>query len=786
MTTSQKPTSLLEAVRTSLAHAGLFSPGDAAPPAAILWLDGDAQWTSLVAALRAQMPELLALGEYDPETRTGPAIWLRCVIEPEVRRASFPDLSWPADAVPVIYLPNVTRQLLRAGEECPDLLKPLVELQYRGAVWGSKSGRDWTVRAFLTSQEVGLGLDVAEDRQTAESLRVALPVLATTPVDRLRGRRLQATDFDKLMSGDTIRDLLLWLGDPAGTRAAWDAGKWSAFCGLCRTEFGFDPDKDGPLAGGELLGTRSDRWQPVWDRFAEAPGACPGVPALLRKAKPTAALLFQRDAWPDEAESAEASLRSRLLSLAALGPAETRAALRKLEDEHGERRSWVWAKLDMCPLARALEHLSSLASVTEAALGGESSDAMALQYCERGFRADDAVLRAIACARREEDRGAVTAAVRAAYLPWLDDGAEALQKRLTEEGDDPGSRNKPIELEEGDCLLFVDGLRYDLAERLASAMEEQGADVARSWRWAALPTVTSTAKPAVSPLGGEVSRTSDFVPDYTPQYGKGKKPLTTDRLRQELAARKVTLLDSQLPGTAAASGTAWDECSSFDKLGHDLGMRLADQLEQELAQLAERISALLSAGWRRVRIVTDHGWLWVPGGLPVFALPNYLTESKWSRCAAVKDSSLVQVRVFGWTWNPSERFASAPGAKSFRSGVEYAHGGVSLQECVNPELVVTSSTQRGEPVRIDELSWAKLRCRARVSLARPGLRLDIRTKQGDPSSSLGRPAEIGSDGKVSVLVEDEEKCGVAVRVVVIDAAGDVVASLATTVGGEET
>jgi hypothetical protein len=786
MTTSQKPTSLLEAVRTSLAHAGLFSPGDVAPPAVILWLDGDAQWTSLVAALLPQMPELLALGEYDPETRTGPAIWLRCVIEPGVRRASFPDLSWPADAVPVIYLPNVSRQMLRAGEECPDLLKPLVELQYRGAVWGSKSGRDWTIRAFLTSSEVGLDLDVAEDRQTAQSLRVALPVLATTPLARLRGKRLEAADFDKLMSGDTVRDLLLWLGDPAGTRASWDAGKWSAFCGLCRTEFGFDPDKDGPLAGGESLGTRSDRWQPVWDRFAEAPGAYPGIPALLRKAKPTDVLLFQRDAWPDEAESAEASLRSRLLVLAELAPAEARAALRKLEAEHGERRSWVWDKLGMCSLAQALEHLSNLASTTEAALGGESSDAMSLRYREHGFRADDAVLRAIACAKRDENRSAVTCAVRAVYLPWLDDAAEALQKLLTEEGENPGLRNKSIELEEGDCLLFVDGLRYDLGERLAFLMEEQGADVARSWRWAALPTVTSTAKPATSPLGGEVSRTSDFVADYTPQYGKGKKPLTTDRLRQELAARKVVLLAGQLPGAAPASGAAWDECSSFDKLGHDLGIRLADQIEQELAQLAERIGALLSAGWRRVRVVTDHGWLWVPGGLPIFPLPSYLTESKWSRCAAVKDSSHVQVRVFGWTWNPSERFASAPGAQSFRSGVDYAHGGVSLQECVIPELMITSSTQGGEPVRIDELSWAKLRCRVRVSPARPGLRLDIRTKQGDPKSSLGHPTKIGLDGKVSVLVEDEEKSGVAVRVVVIDAAGDVVASLATTVGGEET
>jgi len=731
------------------------------------------------------MPELLTLGDYDSATRTGPAIWLRCAIEPEIRKASLPDLVWPADAVPVIYLPEVSRQVLRAGEDCPSLLQPLVELQYRGVVWGSKSGRDWTIRAFLTSSETRVGLDVAEDRQTAQSLRVALSVLATTPLARLRGKRLEATDFDRLMSGDTIRDLLLWLGNPAATRASWDSARWAAFCGLCDREYDFDPESGGPLLGGERLGEGAGEWKGVWDRFCEAPEAYPGIPELLRKAKP-ALLVFRPEAWPDEAESRENSLRDELNSLRSAEPTEARSALAKLESQHGGRRAWVWARLGMCSLAEALEHLSRLASVTEAPLGGDSSDAMALQYRERGFRADDAVLRAIACARREEDQAAVTAAIRAVYLPWLDEAARALQARLSGEETDPSLRNTPIGLEDGDCLLFVDGLRYDLGERLALALEGQGQMVARSWRWAALPTVTSTGKPAASPLGDEVSRTSDFAADYTPQHGKGKKLLTTDRLRQELAARKMALLNTQLPGAAPASGAAWDEFSSFDELGHSLGSRLADQVEEELARLAERISAHLSAGWRRVRVVTDHGWLLVPGGLPVLELPTYLTESKWSRCAAVKDSAHVEVPVFGWTWNPSERFASGPGARSFRAGSEYAHGGVSLQECVVPELVVTSSAQRGEAVQIVELSWAKLRCRAKVAPAPLGLRFDIRTKQGDPQSTLARPVKIDAEGKASVLVGDEDAYGLAVRAVVLDADGEAIATRATTVGGEET
>jgi hypothetical protein len=97
------------------------------------------------------LPELLTLGDYEPEQRTGPAIWLRCIVD-----GALPDVKLPEKSVPVLYLPKVSRQLLRSPEECPDELKPLVELQYRGAVWTQLNGKDWTVEAFLVSESGGL------------------------------------------------------------------------------------------------------------------------------------------------------------------------------------------------------------------------------------------------------------------------------------------------------------------------------------------------------------------------------------------------------------------------------------------------------------------------------------------------------------------------------------------------------------------------------------------------------------------------------------------------------
>src|SRR6185295_16573218 len=98
MNSPTRPAStLLEAVRASLAYAARYNSGDVVAPAAVLWTDTDGQWRPSVDQLRPLMPELLTLGDYDAEAQTGPAIWLRCVIEPAVRADAFPKLAWPAD-----------------------------------------------------------------------------------------------------------------------------------------------------------------------------------------------------------------------------------------------------------------------------------------------------------------------------------------------------------------------------------------------------------------------------------------------------------------------------------------------------------------------------------------------------------------------------------------------------------------------------------------------------------------------------------------------------------------
>src|ERR1700722_17798328 len=218
MATDRAPTgTLLDALIASF-EAALRSPEGVTAPAALLWTDADGQWRPLIPALRSALPQLYTLGPYTLAARTGPVTWLRCIVD-----RTLPDVSPPEGVVPILYLPEVDRQQLRAAGECPELLQPLVELQYRGAVWHQRGGRDWSVEAFLTSEH-GLGLDVALNAATREALFRALPLLATETIAGLRGRRLDAEDIDRLSIGDPVRDVLLWISDHDAFRERCDAG----------------------------------------------------------------------------------------------------------------------------------------------------------------------------------------------------------------------------------------------------------------------------------------------------------------------------------------------------------------------------------------------------------------------------------------------------------------------------------------------------------------------------------------------------------------------------------
>jgi hypothetical protein len=95
----------------------------------------------------------------------------------------------------MIYLPGIGRAAFRSADQFPNQAKHLFALQFQGQFWTQKNGKDWTPFAFLSSADGGLGLDVAADQETKKAIQECLLPLMDVEVDLLRGRKLEAADF---------------------------------------------------------------------------------------------------------------------------------------------------------------------------------------------------------------------------------------------------------------------------------------------------------------------------------------------------------------------------------------------------------------------------------------------------------------------------------------------------------------------------------------------------------------------------------------------------------------
>lgn len=768
--------SFLDALVEAIKRASTYNKNDQIPPAVVLWTDKERQWEALLPLLREQLP-LLTLGSYNPAELTGPAYWLRAVLA-----YALPDVHLSRDMSPVIYLPGVSKQEIRAVEDCPKPLRPLAELQYRGILWTQKNGRDWTIAAFLQALDTGLGIEVGADNATREALQRALLKLISEPVTRLKKEApLRAAFFDVLLNPDEVRNVLLWLDDPIGYRKQVDKAAWAAFGDLCQRKYGFHPEKDGPVTAAGLLGQRQGAWDMVWRRFTEAPLAYPYLPDLLRRARPQEALqLFGfPESWPQENEAAEKLLQQRLAALREQLPDAARQDIALLEKEHGPRRAWVWAAFGGAPLARALQHLAKLAKATEHALGGVTVAEIATAYREWGWEIDEAVLDTLACVEQSEDVVAVQAGIIALYRPWLEKAAVALQHAVAAGDLSHTYPEHPLAVpEEGTCVLFCDSLRFDAGQRLVAVLEKRGMTCAVATHLAALPTITPTAKPAISPVAEMLTGGAGLEPTAKTSGTK----VTIEVLRKFLVDAGYQVLKSNEVGDP--SGRAWTESGSIDVYGHQDGWKLAHHLQSEIRGLEQRISALLNGGWKQIVVVTDHGWLLLPGGLPKAELPEHLTVVRKGRCARLKDAAHADQQTVPWHWDRNVLIALAPGIHCYEAGKEYEHGGLSPQECMVPVITVSQQATLLQAPTIDNVTWRGLRCSAKVAGVTPGMLVDLRTKAGDPATSLiAAPMPPHPDGTVSLLVQDEDHQGEAAFLVVVATNGTVSIQFLTTVGG---
>src|SRR5437764_11962680 len=102
------PVTVFDALLASLQKAADYNRDDTVRPVAVLWPDEKREWERLAARLRAVLPHFFVFGPSDAANRTGPAIWLRCVLAGKIS-----DAVVPAGTAPIFYLPGVSRAVFR-------------------------------------------------------------------------------------------------------------------------------------------------------------------------------------------------------------------------------------------------------------------------------------------------------------------------------------------------------------------------------------------------------------------------------------------------------------------------------------------------------------------------------------------------------------------------------------------------------------------------------------------------------------------------------------------------
>ena len=747
-------------------------------PEVILWPDPENQWEDVIGVLQQNLPQLLIYGEYDPSSKRGPSIWLKCMVA-----KLLPAADWESGTIPIIYLPGVAKSDLRNVEEAGLFFQPLIEYQYTGVLFLQENGREWSIMAFVENPVNGLGVKTTKDAATKEALKKALPTIFQDS-DVFQGKTLVDAEYlNNLLFPDLIPNILKWMCKGNDFLSQMEKGKRDVFVNLCKTQYDFEPKEQDIKAIAEKLGSQKGNWKYVWQLYATAPKKYPEIEGLLRLAKPTdlgtGIFALPEESWPQVNEDAEGLLLVELKKTTKLAPNEAAKDLKGLADSNFKRLGWIWNELGKAPLANAIQHLSAMANLCVEAFPSSTIIELKAYYETSGYKADQHMRKAYAAVKTEKDKDSVKSIIQLVYQPWLENITVLFQKLVKSDTTIFSGQKATEETEQ--FVLFVDAFRYELAHEFADRLKKLKYQISLNSSWSAIPSLTPTAKPNVSPVAISVSESSS-IKEFRPQLSNGKD-LQTAAFREQLANNGFKLITATRD--IIANEKSWQEIGDIDTKGHSEQAEMVKYTDVLFDQIFEALDLAFEKGVRRIKIVTDHGWLLMPGGLPKTHINEGLTETRWGRCALIKEGAVTDLLHLPWRWNPSLFIAYAPGINFFKINEEYAHGGISLHECLVPEMVIENPNLDSVQADITSVKWVNLKCTVKTTDIPAGYKIDIRTKYNDESTSV---LEASSKSKkimgctVTLMVDDAYEYQSA-TIILMDENDRILNKKPTTIGG---
>jgi len=768
--------SIYDKVLQALKQAENHNSNVMVKPEVILWPDPENQWCDVIEVLQESIPHLLIYGNFEPSKKKGPAIWLKCMIAKVL-----PQANWDTNAIPIIYLPGVAKSDFSNVENAVFNFQPLLEYQFTGTLFLQENGREWTILAFVENPINGLGIKVVKDNATKDALKKTLPSIFQDREVLTNKTIIDADYLNNQLFPDIIPTILKWMCKGDALLNTMNAGKGEVFNNLCKSQYEFEPDHKNIKTIAEKLGSQKNSWKYVWQLYATAPHKYPEIEGLLRLAKPAdlgvGIYALPEETWPQINEQKEEALAEALINVAKQDAIKALATLQDLEKEHGARRNWVWFELGKSPIAEALQYLVQMASKANEAFSSSSIEAIKIYYTTQGYSVDQFMRKAIAAVKSEKDKTIVKSIIHLFYQPWLVNITNKFQKLVEQDASIFSMQNAVAETES--FVLFVDAFRYELAEEFCKRLAKYKLKVFLQAGWSPIPSLTPTAKPNVSPIATAISIQSGIA-DFRPQLQNGKDLLTpVFRDALKTADFKFVTNANDIQG----EGNYWQEIGDIDTKGHEEQANMVKRIEELFDQVQEALDVAFERGIKRIKIVTDHGWLLLPGGLPKTQLNAGLTETRWGRCALIKEGATTDLLHLPWRWNPSIYIAYAPGISFFKVNEEYAHGGISIHECLVPTLIIENPNVLNIEAEVKVVKWVNLKCTILTSDVPDGYSIDIRTKYNDAKTSIVLSKTKTVKGNTATLMVDDIAESQAATIVLLDENERILVKKPTTVGG---
>lgn len=454
--------------------------------------------------------------------------------------------------------------------------------------------------------------------------------------------------------------------------------------------------------------TRLEGRYPLADWAAARPGQPSGLPALARERWRRFLAAFQTATQGGWRQGVEFLIEHEQQIEAGVGSPW---------DGPGGGSAWQ-------VVARLTELAQRARAATAAARELTQANDFVRRYAADWWRIDDGYLRLRAETAQQHGLERVRWQADLAYFSYLSDVNERFSAAVETGGAWPPAGCPPVSVLQGRlwepatarrAVIICDCLRWDVAQRLAEAL-------------AGAPTVTPLAStlPSATPFGmtallplGDAPLTIQFATAGAPVIRQGAGPDLAQRagrkqfLEQHVAAQPGGAiafidLDELLRAGAVPDAplvVAFD--TTIDQQGHVGADQLAGSIDKLVRNLQRAIELCHAAGAREVHVVTDHGFLLAPPeeldalGRP--ELPAIQAQYKSHRYAVLRpDIASDELIVFSPPLAPdSGRLGFPRGVRTLIKAEAFAHGGISLQECVIPHLVSRGSVIEQARVGLD-------------------------------------------------------------------------------------